>query len=78
MLQSWLYFGLLEAITEKMMIHTSYLVRPDSSERQLLYSQNRAFCLRGLGGGSRRQSLPEIEMTPENARHKSMAALANT
>ena len=76
MLQSWLYFGLLEAITGKM-IHTSYLVRPDSSERQLLYSQNLAFCLQAWVEESRRQSLPEIEMTLENARNNLMAALAN-
>ena len=76
MLQSWLYFGFLEAITGKM-IHTSYLVRPDESGRPLIYSQNLAFCLQAWVEESRQQSSSEIEIILENARDNLLAALAN-
>ena len=76
MLQSWLYFGLLEAITGKM-IHTSYLIRPDNTGRLLIYSQNLAFCLQAWVEESRQQSSSEIEIILENARGNLLAASAN-
>ncbi len=75
MLQSWLYFGLLEAVTGKM-VHTSYLIRPDESGRQLIYSQNLAFCLQAWVEGSRQQTSSEIEVILENARGNLLAATA--
>ena len=42
MLQCWLYFGLLEAVIAKRM-HTSHMVRPDSSGHPLLYSWKLTF-----------------------------------
>jgi hypothetical protein len=44
MLQSWLYFGLLEAIVGKW-VDVSYLVRPDEAGALLLYSRNLPFVL---------------------------------
>ena len=76
MLQSWLYFGLLEAVTGKM-IHTSYLVRPDESGRPLIYSQNLAFCLQAWIEESRQQSSSEIKIILENARDNLLVAAAN-
>lgn len=77
MVQSWLYFGLLEAITGKM-LHTSYLVRPDSSGRLLLYSQNLAFLLQAWIEESRQQSQTQTEAILKNARDNLMTTLANT
>src|ERR1700733_1851691 len=44
MLQSWLYFGLLEATIGKW-VDITYLVRPDESGVPLLYSRNLPFAL---------------------------------
>lgn len=44
MLQSWLYFGLLEATIGKW-VDVTYLVRPDESGVPLLYSRNLPFAL---------------------------------
>jgi len=44
MLQSWHYFGLLEAIIGKW-VDVTYLVRPDESGVPLLYSRNLPFAL---------------------------------
>lgn len=44
MIQSWLYFGLLEAVTGKW-LDVSYLVRPDETGRIVLYSRNLCFAL---------------------------------
>ena len=44
MLQSWLYFGLLESIIEKH-VHVSYLVRTDGAGKEYIFTQNLHACL---------------------------------
>ena len=44
MIQSWLYFGLLEAVLG-MWVDLSYLIRPDATGHMLLYSRNLCFAL---------------------------------
>ncbi|EXJ92163.1 hypothetical protein A1O3_00713 [Capronia epimyces CBS 606.96] len=44
MIQSWLYFGLIEAIVGDW-VDVSYLARPDSSGRMLLYSRNLVYLM---------------------------------
>ena len=74
MLQSWLYFGFLEAITGKF-IETSYLVRPDGAGNALLYSQNLAFALQAWVEVTRRKAPAEREAELERA-DENMIAVA--
>lgn len=70
--RSWLYFRLLEAISGKM-VDTSYSVRPESSGRLLLYSQNGVFLSQTWVEESRRQSQVDIKTTLENTRDNLMS-----
>ena len=43
-LQSWLYFGLLESVLRKH-VHVSYLVRADGAGKKYIFTQNLHACL---------------------------------
>lgn len=66
MLQSWLYFGLLESITRKK-VHTSYLLRYDNAGNPFLHSGNLGFALMAWKVAGWRATAAELTETLDNS-----------